>query len=120
MSTKRIVSAEDILKAEDIRFVDVDVSPWVGEGAHVRLMSLSAEEAFKFIEDIGKQAGMVQIVVKSAVDENGKRLFTDEQGDALRKKAFGMFARIQDAAMKLNGLRKEDEEEGAKEKIKNG
>lgn len=108
MTEKRIVSGDEILKAEDTRYVEVDISPWLGSGAYIRLKSLQAEEAFTFIENIGKNEGMIQIVVKSAVDEEGNRILTDDKAEALKKKSFGMFARIQEAAMELNGLRKRD------------
>jgi len=113
---KKFVSAADLLNVEDVLFEDVDISKWHGEGAIIRLKSLSAKEAFTFINTSSQNEGMIQIVVKSAVDENGDLLFTENQAEALKRKSFGMFAKIQKAAMVLNGLREPE----IRAAIKNG
>lgn len=105
---KTYVTAQDLLAVDDVLYEDVDVSKWVGEGATIRLKSLSAREAFTFIDSINQSEGMIQIVVKSAVDKDGALIFTPAQAEVLKSKSFGMFAKIQKAAMILNGLREPD------------
>ena len=104
-----LLSAADILGCDDRSYVDVDVSQWwkvEGKGT-IRIRSLSAKEAVA-LTNLEKQESMIQVVARCAIDENGRRMFTDKQVEALKKKSFAAFIAIQKAAMKLNGLSAEE------------
>lgn len=94
-----LITAEEILKAEDTRYAYVPVDEW-SEGKLARLKSLSAKDAV----DWNSGQGMVEVIMKSVVDGDGKLLFTRENVEALKEKSFAVFNRIQTAAMTLNGM----------------
>jgi hypothetical protein len=120
MTEKKILTAEEIFATKDHNTEDIDVSKWMGEGAYIRVRSLSAKEAFDFVElskdEDKKQEAMIVLVCTSAVNEEGDRLFTDDQVEQLKEKSFGMFKEIQDHALALNGF-KEEEIEAAKKEL---
>jgi len=103
---KKLLSAAEILSAEDIVTRDVQVDEW---GGTVRLRSLAGDEVVKFVQELSddpaqKNNSAVQIVLLSAVDESGARLFTVDQLEALRKKSFRAILRLQKVALEINGL----------------
>lgn len=112
---KKVLSAEDILSADDVQVVPVEMPEW---GGTVHLRTMTADEAVKFTEYLSdpanKRKGLVRIVALSLCDEKGVRLFPDgiEFGpkmEKLRTKNVRAFVRLQKEAMKLNGY---DEDEG--------
>lgn len=131
---KRILSGEEILNTLDKEHVDVDVSEHFGPGAHIRIRPLSAKETFEFIanskDEEKRNQLMIWLLLKCCVDENGVNQFEESQVENLKSKAFKVFKKVQDAAMKLNGFEefyekaKEEAGEGAeaelKEALKNG
>ena len=112
-----LLSADDILEADDYKYVDVDVSEWWGvpqeDGTRkgsIRIRALAADEALSFFRAKDSEEAMINLVAKCAVDCNGDKLFSHEQVKRLRKKSFAAFAKIQNAGMKLNGLDKKLDE----------
>ena len=108
---KRYLTAEQILEMDDLNTMDVEVPEWPidGEPGIVRLKTLSAREALTFqkqmqVNSKAREDAMVSIVVLSAVDENGERLFNQKQVELLRDKSVKVFTRLQTAAMELNGF----------------
>jgi hypothetical protein len=108
---KRYLTAEQILEMDDLNTMDVEVPEWPidGEPGLVRLKTLSAREALTFQKQMqvnakAREDAMVSIVVLSAVDENGERLFNQKQVELLRDKSVKVFTRLQTAAMELNGF----------------
>jgi hypothetical protein len=105
VSTKKLLTADEILQAEDIITMEVDVPEW---GGSVKLRSLSGADAMRFIEAVGKKAGSaVDIVALCAVDDAGNPLFTEEQWDKLKTKSLRAILRLQRAALEINGLTEE-------------
>jgi hypothetical protein len=98
---KKLLTAAEVLQAEDADFVDVDVSQWWG--GTIRIRALTAKEAITFTK-LEQQESMIMVVSRCAIDEDGNRLFTDKQVEKLKTKSFAAFIKIQKAAMKLNGL----------------
>lgn len=100
---KRTLTAEEILSSVDAQYCEIDCPEW---GGAVRLRSLSAEEALHFAETAKKDEknGAAMLVVMSAVDDQGKQLFTFENITAIRRKSMRVINRLQTAALKLNGL----------------
>lgn len=107
----RILTAEQILGMDDLNTVDVEIPEWSvdGQPGVVRLKALSAREALTFQRQMQSNAkaredAMITIVVLSAVDENGNRIFNEKQVELLRDKSVRVFTRIQKHAMELNGF----------------
>lgn len=100
---KRYLSASDILDAKDIETVEVEVPEWNGV---VRLRALSGEEALRFIELVQKDktGAALKIVALCAVDETGAQLFSPEQVEQLKTKSLRAIMRLQNVALRINGL----------------
>ncbi len=99
---KKFLSAAEVLAVQDVETVEVDVPEW---GGTVRIRALNGEEAVKFSQSIkGDNSGAARIVVRCAVDENGARLFKDEDADVLKLKSMKALLRVQKVAMEINGL----------------
>jgi hypothetical protein len=101
------ITAQEIFDIDDAQYVEVAIPQW--KGRHIRLKSLSAEDALAFVDVVenSKTAhqSLAKMVELSAVDENGARIFLSE-GDMLklRKKSLKVFVRIAYEAMKLNNM----------------
>lgn len=113
-----LLSAADILGANDYRFEDVDVPEW---GGVVRIKALTGAERDKFeastIETKGKsqKANLsnlrAKLVVWSAIDANGDRLFQPYQIDELGRKSAAALDRCFSVAQKLSKISDADVEE---------
>lgn len=114
-----LLSREAVLGAADRKTEDVAVPEW---GGTVRVRALSGVERDAY------EAGIVQLradgsrsvnmrnlrgrlVSLSCIDEEGRRLFTDEDAIALGDKSASALERVFDAARKLSGLSEGDVEE---------
>lgn len=102
MDDKKFLTADEILAAEDVKTVEVDVPEW---GGTVRLRSLSGEDAVRFVESQGNQVGSaMNIVGLCAVKDDGTPLFTLEQWELIKKKSLRAIFRLQKVALEINGL----------------
>lgn len=110
----KILSAEDILKANDIKVEAVEVPEWGGT-VHVRQFSAAVRDQFDALlsgngendePDLTNVRG--RVLALAVCDPDGKPLFTLEQAEALGAKSDAAIARVYDAAAKLNKLRKSD------------
>ena len=114
-----LLSREQIIGAADRKTEDVDVPEW---GGTVRVRALSGVERDAY------EAGIVQLrgdgskvvnlknlrgrlVSLSCVDEEGNRIFTDEDAIALGDKSASALERVFDVARRLSGLSEDDVEE---------
>ncbi len=121
MGEKRFLTREAILQAQDLPHEDVYVPEW---GGWVRVRGLTAEERDKFeasiLEGQGRNARVrmenirAKLVALAVVDEEGNRLFTDDDVALLAKKSAAAVQRVFDVAMRLSGLTEEAVEELAK------
>lgn len=114
-----MLNREAILAAEDLRSVDVDVPEW---GGTIRVRMLTGAEMDQFMATVqqhqvnGKidpKTLRARLVILTAVDEDGARLFTDDDLDALQGKSHAAIARVFGEAQHLNGLSDDDVEEMA-------
>jgi hypothetical protein len=114
-----LLSRDAILGAEDRKTEDVPVPEWGGE---VRVRSLSGAERDAYEAHIVqvKADGSRTLNVKnvraklvslSVVDEDGGRLFSDDDAEALGEKSAAALDRVFDAARRLSGLSEDDIEE---------
>jgi hypothetical protein len=116
MTALRLLGRAEILAPADTKY-DIVATPEWGEGSGVRVRSLTAGEletyqnslwservidktVLKFQTNDGKsRARMTSIAV---VDQDGKRILTDADVDALNEKSSAPIGRICDAVLKLS------------------
>lgn len=114
----KLLARDDILKAQDLPTERVFVSEWNGE-VIVRGLTAAERDAFEqsIVETRGKNTRMnlknirAKLVAMTVVDEQGNRLFSDEDAEWLGKKSAAALDRIFAVAQRLSGLRPEDVEE---------
>lgn len=117
----KLLNKKTILEAADIKSEKVACPEWGGD---VMVYGLMGREKDRFEESLINQSGRktrltladatARLCVLCIRDENGKRLFSDDEVAALSKKSNAPLARIYDAAEKLSGMKKGDLEEMVK------
>ncbi len=111
MEQKKLLTRDAILKANDLKFEDVDVPEW---GGVVRVQALTGDdrdeyEMFLFSSD-GSSGGVTKrgirayLLALSIVDEKGNRLFSREDVEKLGRKSYKALNRAFSVAQKLSGL----------------
>ena len=108
------LSREQILDADDLRTQEVDVPEW---GGTVILRELRGRERDAFEEgSLDKQRNVsmtnmrARLVALSAIDEEGERLFTAKDAEALGAKSATALNRCFEAACRLSGITEADVE----------
>ncbi len=112
------LSRDEILQAQDLPTEDVPVPEWGGV-CRVRGLTGAERDAFEqsIVEQRGKDTRMnlrnirAKLVAMCVVDEEGNRVFHDEDAELLGKKSAAALNRIFEVAQRLSGLRPEDVEE---------
>lgn len=117
------LTKEMILQAKDIPVEKVEVPEW-GEGAYVYVKGLTGAERDKFEASIIEQRGTLQrinlenarskLCVACICDQDGKRLFSDDEINVLAGKSAIALERIFTAAQRLSGLLPNDIEKMTK------
>lgn len=112
------LSRDAILAVDDVQYEDVEVPEW---GGRVRVKSLTGRERdaleASMIVGKGKNANVnmnnlrAKLVGRSVVDEDGKRLFSDDDIAALGAKSAAALTRVYEVAQRLSGITQEDVEE---------
>ena len=106
-----LISRDQILSASDIEYKEIDVPEW---GGTVRIASMNGadREVFEtvWINQAGEETTQIRatLVALSIVDENGDRLFSPEDIEALGKKSCKALSRVFEVAQKLNGIGEDD------------
>lgn len=115
-----MLTKEQILEADDLKREWVATPEWGKDsGVYVRTISGTERDQFETAMVQGRTANTAinlqnvraRLAVFCVVDEDGKRLFQDEDAAALGKKSCKALDRIFECAQRLNGMRKEDIEE---------
>jgi hypothetical protein len=111
------LSREAILEADDKKYVTVACPEWGGD---VRLGSISGSQRDAYESSVVQQNGSdrkvnlrnarAKLVVLTAVDEDGRALFTQDDLSALGRKNAAPLDRLFDAARKLIGMGDNDVE----------
>lgn len=107
-----MLNREDILKANDLEFVDVEVQEW---GGTVRISMMTGagrdeyeQSLYKFGPDGSAKPDFSNMRSKllsvCLVDENNKRLFTAKDVDELGKKNSAVLDRLHAVADQLNAV----------------
>ena len=113
-----LLSKEAILQAQDLPTELVPVPEWGGE-ILVRGLTGAERDAFEqsIVEQRGKSTRInlrnlrAKLVAMTVVDEQGNRLFSDDEAEALGRKSAAALNRVFEVAQRLSGLRPEDVEE---------
>ena len=109
---RAFLSRDAILEAPDLAIVEVEVPEW---GGTVRVRSLSGAERDAFEASCTKERKdggrdfdprnvRAKLVALTLVDENGLRMFQQDDVKAIGRKNAKALERIFDAATELNGL----------------
>jgi hypothetical protein len=102
-----MLTRDEILKADDLRRIDVEVPEW---GGTIRLRVVTSKERHRFQTEIAKAKDgvppdfMEKFLVACAVDDAGKPLFSDEDIAALRGKSAVVLTKLFNKAAELNGM----------------
>lgn len=116
----KTLTKDQILAAHDLETRAVEVKAWGGK-VNVSELSADASAAFAaatFDED-GNQirdgkSWKVKLVAACVVDDEGKRLFSDEDVAALGAKSNSAIAKLYEAAAELNGFGPKAKEDAEK------
>lgn len=109
-----------ILESDDINLVPVPLPEWdIEEGVFVKMLTGKERDGFEASLVVGKgkkaktdmQNVRARLAVRCAVDENGERIFGDEDADMLGTKSAAALERLFSAARKHNKMTEEDIEE---------
>lgn len=123
MDNDRYLTPEEILEADDIKDVDVEVPEWPkkdGAPGVVKLRMFDSDvmrDYLSSVDSTSKHDAMLLVIVKSAIKPDGSPLFTVKQLTQLRKKSVKALSRLQNEIMRINGLGREGEK--ARENAKN-
>lgn len=110
---KHYLSAEDILDADDVKYMEVEA--W---GGVVRLGTLTAGDVMEFIESNegpSKRSAGLRLIIKSLVDADGNRIGRPEMMDRFRKKNAQVVNMLVEKILILNGLSAKDAEKAKNE-----
>jgi hypothetical protein len=107
-----------ILEAQDLPTEDVEVSGW---GGVVRVRGLTGAERDAYERELfnirGKSMELnldnarAKMVARAVIDENGKRLFSDDDVRELGKKSGAALEMVFQVARRLSGMNETDIEE---------
>lgn len=105
-----ILTRDAILSVQDLKTKEIHVAEW---GGTVRIMELSGSQRLLFEESVTDQgvqrSPLIVLCALSLVNENGERLFSLEDMEQIGNKSTRALRAVFDAAVDLNGLRKDDE-----------
>lgn len=118
MTMTTLLTKEEILQAEDLPTEDVEVPEW---GGTVRVRTLKGFERDRFEESITEQQGKTtrviaehlraKLVALSVVDQDGERLFDEQDVRRLSGKSARALDRVFAVAQRLSGISNDDVEE---------
>ncbi len=103
----KVLTAEDILAADDIKVEQLEVPEWGGV-VYIKAMSAEAGAGLQDLTGEDRKNSAPKIASLCLCDADGNLLFSERQVVALRKKSMSAFMRIQRAVMRINGIRDED------------
>ncbi len=117
---QKLLTKDQILTNDRKKFEDVEVKEW---GGTVRLQELSAsdrdqwesEQIIVLADGVGAKFNpkhaRARLIVRSLVDETGRRLFKDDEVAALGSLAASTMQKLFNKARKLNAISAEDMKE---------
>lgn len=113
-----LLTRDDILQAPDIQKETVEVPEW---GGSVLVRGMTGLERDNFEQELVTRKGKhtsfnwsnvrAKTVALCVIDENGRRMFSDSDVEALGQKSAAGLERVFDVARRLSGLSDSDVEE---------
>ena len=98
-----MLNRDEILKANDCPVTSVDVKEWGGE-VYVRQMKIAEMESLNSLPQKDGQIDVAALGVRIILDNDGNRLFADEDADELREKSFKALNTVVGVFNDINGL----------------
>lgn len=109
------LSREQVLKADDLPCTEVDVSEWWGDVVLVRIMSAAEHIAWGAeAQDLPKDDVPFCLIIKCCIDEEGNRLFTEDDIPELKKKNAAAIIKLFNGIITFNKLNDGAIEDAAK------
>ena len=105
----KYLTADSIFAAEDFNYADVECPEW---GGTVRVRSLSGGQRSVITQRIQvKETDELEelLTVMGVVNEDGARIFTNKDIEALKKKSNAPISRIAKKIMEISGIGNADE-----------
>lgn len=106
------LTRDEILAAEDRQVEEVSAPEW---GGIVRVQAISAMDRDRYEQRVSgmKDWGGIRatLCVQCIVDDEGNRIFTDDDIEALSQKSGAVIDRVFEVARRLNGMTDEDIQE---------
>jgi len=102
-----VLDRKSILAADDVRKEKIAVPEWKGD---VFLRVLTGTDRDRFEESYADQkmkAFRIRFLLLALCDEDGERLFSDDEADILGKKSSVVINRLFEAGWKLNAFTQE-------------
>lgn len=102
-----VMSRDEILGQDDIKTVPITVPEWGGKVVLLKGLSGTERDEFEATNRRNGETKLTNIrarfLVRCIVNENGTRIFADQDAAALGKKSSKAIDRLWDAAGELNG-----------------
>ncbi len=105
------LSRDDILKAQDLKIVKVQVQEWGGD-VHVKRMTAGERDKFDFwvVENQKSQNIRAAVLAFTMCDEQGEALFTPEHIKDISQKDTAVIEKLFNVATELNPIFSKDVE----------
>jgi hypothetical protein len=104
-AAQKFLSLDALETVDDVKFDVIDIPEW---GAPLRVASLSAEDLIVFTETNdgpAKRTAGLRLIIKSVVDENGKRTGDEKKHlPALQKRNATICNKVVERILILNGM----------------
>jgi hypothetical protein len=117
-SAKQFAGRDAILAKADVQIRELYIPEW---GTWIRVRGLTGKERDDYetsimvgkgkSRDVNMRNLRAKLVVRAVIDQQGARLFTDADVEALGEKNAAALERIFDVARELSGLSEQDTEE---------
>lgn len=113
-----VLTKDQILAADDLKTEVVSVPDWGGEVIVSTMTGIDRDKLEEAAQGddgkIGTDNFRAKLLAFTLVDEQGNRLFTENEIEALGRKSASALNKVFNVAMRLNALRKVDEDEMVK------
>jgi hypothetical protein len=110
----KILDRESILQADDLKKERLSMPEWGGD-IFIRTMTGAERDAFEEEVIVNGKADAknirARLCVRVIVDEDGNRIFSDSDAEALGSKSTHALERVADVAQMLNSMTDNDVEE---------
>ncbi|MBF0417208.1 MAG: hypothetical protein HQL86_03060 [Magnetococcales bacterium] len=110
------LNRQQILDAQDLKTVDVDVPEW---GGPVRIREFSGKDRDAFLTAAHKRRdkGVIELtallVALAIVDDDGEEMFTEADIQTLNTKSAHALVRLEEEIRKLNRMNEEEAEKNS-------